>query len=180
MPVNLEIIIDGKPLLKAEIDFSLFRNLLHGTPVPFEMPKSTPASTPMSPAAVPFEVPKSTPMSPAEITDLLSRIDPKSVTFLKQIGANNGTITWAATRVILGIEDPENWKAYSGGLGKGITRAMRKILGDESARLVWWDDNDPRWESSPEDKDQALLYVDGPALKSLQQVKGVAAEWSET
>ena len=157
--MDFEIKIDGHVAVKAEINPSLFRSFLSGT-------------------APPFGVPKSAPLTAAQVEDLLSRIDTKSVQFLKQIAANNGRITWGDARTIFGIEDPTDWSAFSASYGKGITRAVRNILGDRSARLVWWDDHDKTWEST-ESKDPALLFVDGPALQALQQLNGVAGRHGE-
>jgi hypothetical protein len=117
-------------------------------------------------------VAQSTTMTTAQVADLLSRIDPKSVHFLKQLAANNGAITWGDTRTIFGIADNDDWSSFSAGYGKGITRAMRHMLGDKSARLVWWKHTKQQWDDDP---DSVVLRVDGPTLHALRQATGVVA-----
>ena len=116
---------------------------------------------------------RSTPMTEAEIKDLLSRIDVKSVDFLKRIAASDGSITWGEMRQIFGIKDVKDWPAFSSGHGKGITRALRHVKGDKSARLVWWDDDE--WEEDPSQWDPCEVHVDGSALQALRAVAGVGA-----
>lgn len=152
--MDFEIRIDGKVAVKLELNPSLIQGLLRGT-------------------AIPHEVPKSSPVTPTQAEELLSRIDARSARFLKQIAVNNGGITWGEARAILGIDDPGDWAAFSAAYGKGITRALRHILGDKSARLVWWIDEDEQWAS---DQDSFRLYVDGPALRSLREVSGVIGD----
>ena len=92
-------------------------------------------------------LPKSTPMTKTQAEELLTKIDPKSAHFLRQLAANHGTITWDDMRAIFGIDDQTDWNSYALSYGKGITRAFRHLLQNKSARLVWWIDED--WEKEP-------------------------------
>lgn len=159
--MDFEIRVDGQVAVKMEINTSIFSNLLQTTALGSMTADSKPASAPM--------IAKSAPMTRQQAQELLSRIDGKSAHFLKQLAANNGTIKWADARAIFGIQNQDNWSEFSAGYGKGITRAVRHILGDKSARLVWWIDEE--WE----DMDEGLIYVDGPALDALREASGVSA-----
>lgn len=124
---------------------------------------------------------RSTPATEAQMRDLLSRIDPRSAEYLKAIARNaDGTMTWKDMRPIFGIEKAEDWPAYSGSFGKGITRAYRKILGDPTAKLVWWNDAD--WEDVDWDDEMCAVFVDGPALDALRAAAGgnTSAQIGET
>jgi hypothetical protein len=153
--MDIEIKMDGKVLVKMNLNPSLLAALLRGTSL----------------KAVAHGVPKSTPATKAQIEDLLSRIDGKSVVFLKLIAGKNGMITWGEMRSIFGIEDEDDWSAFSASYGKGITRAFRHILGDKSARLVWWDDD--AWDDEADELDSFEVYVDGAALQALRETVGV-------
>src|SRR4051812_37651868 len=121
---NIELSIDGERVVKVEVNMAVLFTLLQS----------------VSPRAVSSVVPTSTVATREQIAELLSRIDARSVQFLKQIAANDdGAITWGEMRTIFGFKNVGDWAAFSGSFGKGITRALRHILGDKSARLVWWD-----------------------------------------
>ena len=68
--MNIQILLDGVSVVKAEVDISQLSNLLSGTPT-----------------AVPA-VAHSTPATRDQMTDLLSRVDQKSVHFLRVIAAS--------------------------------------------------------------------------------------------
>jgi hypothetical protein len=147
--MHIEILIEGKSVVKADIDMTF----LAGT---------------LSPSRGEV-LAKSSPMTKAQAEELLARIDSKSAQLLRQIAANNGVITWDEMRAILGI-GIDDWNVFSAGRGKGITRALRHILGDRSARLIWW--NDDEWV---DDKDPlGPVYIDGLALQALREIGGVA------
>jgi hypothetical protein len=110
-------------------------------------------------------------MSKAQAQVLLSRVDEKSQHFLKQLAANDGAITWGEMRKIFGIVEEDDWASFSAGYGKGITRALRNILQDKSARLVWRHDED--WNESQE-SDPCEVYIDGPALQALHEAASLA------
>jgi hypothetical protein len=114
-------------------------------------------------------VSKSTSMTKMQAEELLSRIDAKSAHFLRQLAANSGSITWGEMRDVFGIEDEDDWSAFSAAFGKGVTRALRHILQDKSARLMWWNDDD--WAEAEEKGtlDHFKVYVDGPALNALRE-----------
>jgi hypothetical protein len=152
--MNVEVRIDGVVLVKMEVNPAGLSNLLRGSALGVES----------------HTIPKSTPVTKAQIEELLSRIDARSARFLKQIGVNNGTITWGEMRAIFDIKDEDDWSSFSAGYGKGITRALRHILKDKSARLVWWIDSE--WNEN-DDWDPCKVYVDGAALQALRQASGV-------
>jgi hypothetical protein len=157
--VELELSIDGASVLTMQLNAKLVAQLLQMEPVPTNV----------------AALAKSTPITKDQAADLLSRINGKSVHFLKTLAANDGAITWGEMRNIFGIPKVENWDWFSAGHGKGITRALRHILNDKSARLVWW--NDQEWDGVPlAQQDSCKVYVDGPALDALREVsKGGAA-----
>jgi hypothetical protein len=145
--MNMQISVEGRVVLSMEVDISAIRSLF----------TTTVLSTGTH---------KSNPMTVADVSELLGRVDTKSAHFLTKIGANNGAITWGATREIFHIDD---WASFAASYGKGITRAVRFVLGDKSAKLVWRDEDE--WDGS----DSAKLYVDGPALEALRQANGGAS-----
>jgi hypothetical protein len=154
--MDVQIVINGAVAVKMEINVSLISTFLRDK-------QSDDSRSPVAASTVP----RSTPMNKVEIEETLSRIDPKSAQFLRQIAANGGMITWGKTRAIFGIKEEEDWAAFAGSYGKGITRVVRHLLKDKSARLVWWDDL--AWENS-EEWDPCEIYVDGPALEALREV----------
>jgi hypothetical protein len=151
--MGVEIKIDGSTLVNMQVDLDVFAKLMNG--------------------AIPTtSVSRSSPITVPQAHDLLSRIDGKSVQFLKQIAANNGEIGWGEMQRIFGINDV--WSEFSSSYGKGITRALRHLLGDKSARLVWWDDADWPDSDQPGTWDDCKVFVDGVALKSLREAISVA------
>jgi hypothetical protein len=152
--MRLELKIEDQVIVKAEIDISALLPLLQ--------------TTTHSSGAAPSAVTQSIVMTVEQVTDLLSRVDPKSAEFLKKIGENNGTISWGDTRAIFGIEAAGDWSAFASSYGRGITRAVRYVTGIKSARLVWW--NNPDWDE--ENPDPFTLHVDGPALQALRLAVG--------
>jgi hypothetical protein len=152
--MNFEMLVDGQSLVKIDLNIPLLTRVLREAAKGHEGANAT-----------------STPATEAQIKDLLSRIDQRSVQFLKAIGASeDGSITWTKMREIFRIEKEDDWPAYSGSFGKGITRAYRKIMGDKAARLVWWIDAD--WEEHDWDSDMCSVYIDGPALSALRAATG--------
>jgi hypothetical protein len=146
--MELELRIDGQTVIKADVTPDLL-NLIRGTAPHREVARSTPLTVP-------------------QVQELLSRIDARSVAFLKQLAANDGIMTWGDARPLFGITNHDDWSGYAQSFGRGITRAVRNVTGDSNARLVWWDDRDKRWGGP--DMDAALLFIDGPALEALRQV----------
>lgn len=148
----LELLLDGRCVVKVDLNLPLLVQALQSS-----VGKQVNA--------------RSTPATEAQMRDLLSRIDPRSVEYLKAIARNaDGTITWKNMRLIFGIEKENDWSAYSGSFGKGITRAYRKILGNQTAKLVWWNDAD--WDEADWDDDMCAVFVDGPALEALRAAIG--------
>jgi hypothetical protein len=154
--MNLELQVDGEAVIKIELNATLLTQILQ-------------MKSPMPSAET---IAKSAALTKVQVEELLSRIDAKSVHFLKAIAANNGSITWGEMRKIFGIADVKDWATYSSGHGKGITRALRNILNDKSARLIWWDDEE--WEIPVSQQDSCNVYVDGAALQALREVSGLA------
>jgi hypothetical protein len=153
--VNITISIDGEVAVKMDVNPSALAKLIQGVSL-----KAVTSGA------------KSTKATKDQMTELLSRIDPKSAYFLKQIAASDdGSITWGQMRAIFGIKNEDDWNAYSNSYGKGITRAFRHILNDKSARLIWWDQHG--WDEE-EEWDVNTVYIDGEALQALRQATGVA------
>jgi len=149
---NIVLTVDGQIAIDADINLPLIIKLLRGASV----------------AALIQRVPKSTPISTDQARELLARVDEKSAHFLKQLAANGGEMTWGEMRKLFGIGDVQETSAFTNRYGKGITRALRHLLGDKSARLVWWDDFEWVWDDL--DKvDGYKVYMDGPALRALQE-----------
>jgi hypothetical protein len=151
--MNLVLSVDGQVVIDMNVNTALVPKLFQT----------------LGGELVAHSIPKSTTVSKVQMQALLSRIDLKSVHFLKQLAANNGSITWGEMRAIFGIEKKKDWSAFSAGYGKGITRALRHILQDKSARLVWWVDED--WDDEV-DWDSCLVHIDGPALQALRATVG--------
>jgi hypothetical protein len=155
--MNFELRIDGKAVVNMELNHGLISGLLQLKP-------STAGAETISQSAS---------LTNAQAEELLSRIDGKSVQFLKQIAANNGSITWGEMKTIFSIGD---WATFASGHGKGITRALRHMLDDKSARLFWWIDKD--WVDdegnnlAPSEEDRCKVYVDGTALRALREISG--------
>lgn len=149
-PRGIQIVIDGQLAVNASIDLAALGFGSQQTSLTHE------------------RVSKNTPMTTPQAREILSRIDARSAEFLRQIAANGGQITFGEARTTYGIGAPGDWSAYASIFGRGITRAVRKVLADTSARLVWWEDSDPTWKEN--DFDAAKLFIDGHALESLREV----------
>ena len=108
---------------------------------------------------------KSVGLSVEQMQQLLTKVDPKTVVFLKRIAENGGSITFAEMRQIFGIQD---WTGFSSRFGKGLTKALRHMTGDASATLIWWIDEEWAVDDDPEGE----VYLDGPALESLRVLVG--------
>lgn len=146
--MTFEMLMDGQLIVKVQLNLPTIMTTLQNALITDQETRSTPATE-------------------VQMRDLLSRIDQRSVLFLKAIAASDdGSVTWREMRSIFGITEREDWTAYSGSFGKGITRAYRKILQDKTARLVWWNDED--WEEVDWDDDMCAVFVDGPALDALR------------
>ncbi len=144
--MNIEMLLDGQSVVKVSVDLSALAQAFKKAFQPHVAARSTPANE-------------------SQMRDLLSRIDQRSSQFLKEIAASDdGSITWSRMRSIFGIEN--DWSAYSGSFGKGITRAYRNVLDDKTAKLVWWIDAD--WDEAEGDDDTCEVFVDGPALTALR------------
>ncbi len=151
--MNIEMFVDGQLLVKTDLDFPLLLKVIADA------------------ARQHASESKSTPATESQMKDLLSRIDQRSVEYLNTIAASeDGSITWHKMREIFGIKKENDWAAYSGSFGKGITRAYRKILNDKSARLIWWIEAD--WDEYEWDSDMCCVSIDGPALSALRSVAG--------
>jgi len=148
--MNVEILVEGQSLVKIDLNLSVLMRVF----------REATGNDGISNA-------KSTPGTEMQLRELLSRIDQRSVQFLKALAASeSGSITWTKMRGIFGIEEESDWVAYSGSFGKGITRAYRNIMGDKTAKLVWWIDSE--WEDQDWDSENCSVYVDGPALVALR------------
>jgi len=148
--MHVDIFMEGTPVVKAEVNLAILLKLLSGVALPPPM------------------VAQSTQATTAQMADLLSRVDPKSVHFLRAIAANpNGSITFSEMRRIFGLKK-DDWAGYSRSYGKGITRAFRHVLGGhKSAKLVWWDDAE--WEAGADyDDPRCKVCIDGAALTALR------------
>ncbi len=147
--MHFELNVGGLTVVKGELA-PVFLDLFRGSTPPPTMPTM------------------SAPMTVPQVRELFASIDAKSVLFLKKLAANGGAMTWGEARAIFGIADTKDWSAYGSYFGRGITRAVRRILQDRQARLVWWHDHDRTWSAA--DKDPAMLFVDGSALQALREV----------
>jgi hypothetical protein len=164
--VEVELKLDGETVVKATVNFAALLAKL----------QSSVASTIVDRAdgdeASETRQHKSSPLTKAEAEKLLRNIHRSSAKFLKKIAENGGSITWGEMRTIFKIEDPTDWPSFSGGYGKGITRTLRHLLNDETARLVWWDDRDPSWGDFDNGRgDEGKVYIDGPALDALREAR---------
>ena len=148
--MNIEMVVDGRSLVKIDVNLATLVLALRESVKKEERGGA-----------------ESTPANKSQMRELLSRIDQKSVAFLRRIAASeDGSITWTQMREVFAIKQADDWSAYSGSFGKGMTRAYRNILGDRSARLVSWNEAD--WTEYDWDSDMCNVYVDGPALVALR------------
>jgi hypothetical protein len=97
---------------------------------------------------------------------LLRKIDPKTGDFLKVLAQNGGEITFGQMQQIFGIKE---WEEFTSRFGKGLTRALRHLTDNSSAKLVWWDD----YEWNSDDDPEGPVHVDGAALRSLRAAVGL-------
>jgi uncharacterized protein YdaL len=143
--MELAIVIDGVPIGTMQLDSAAINRLLQTT----------------------TKIARSTPLNREQADEIYRRVDPKSVHFLKKIAANNGSITFREMRDIFGIETEGNWSGYAQHYGRGITRALRAVLNNPTAQIVWWNDRD--WNVQPEEQDNCKVFVDGAALDALRE-----------
>jgi hypothetical protein len=109
---------------------------------------------------------KSYALTPPQAEQLLRNVDPKTADFLKAIAQGNGEIKFGEMQKIFGIKE---WTDFTTRFGKGLTRALRHLTDNSSAKLLWWDDEE--WKS--ETDKEGPVYIDGPALKSLRTTCGL-------
>ena len=152
--MNLELRVNGEVVAKMEINGALLSQLLQLR---------------ASPAAA--EPAKSSPLTRAQAEALLAHVDEKCAEFLKRIAGNQGVLTWGETKALFKIAD---WEAFTAGPGKTLARAVRHILHDKSARLIWRVEHE--WEGLEKGEDEVcMLHVDGPALQALRGAAGLGA-----
>ena len=110
---------------------------------------------------------RSVPLNSTQAAELYQRIDSKSQQFLRAIVAGGGQLSFREMRDIFGID---YWAEYTKSFGKTITHSVRHITGNDTARLVWWDDD--QWDEvgSLGSQDEGLVYIDGEALEALAKV----------
>jgi hypothetical protein len=149
--MNLELRVNGEAVVKMEINATLLSQLLQL--------KAPPAAA---------EPAKSSPLTTAQAEALLAHVDEKCVEFLRRIAANQGVLTWGETKTLFKIAD---WDAFTSGPAKSLARAVRQILQDKSARLVWRIEHE--WEGLEKGEDEVcMLHVDGAALQALREATG--------
>jgi hypothetical protein len=73
-------------------------------------------------------------------------------------------------RNIFDIKEKDDTTSFTARYGKGITRSLRNVLNNKSARLIWWNDED--WPEESEEWDRCKVYIDGPALQALHDAIG--------
>jgi len=145
--VTLEVCLNGEAVGKLEIDASLLSRLTQST-------KTAP--------------PVSSPLTKAQAQELLSHVDKTCAEFLTRLAANNGMLTWGETKTLF---DVRNWEAFATGPGRQLARAIRHVLHDSKARLVWRIDHE--WEELEKGEDEVCrLHVDGAALHALRAATG--------
>jgi hypothetical protein len=153
--MNLELLVNGEAVVKMEINANLLSQI-------FQLN--------VSPAGA-AEPAKSSPLTKAHAETLLSQVDEKCADFLKRVAANQGVLTWGETKALFHIKD---WDAFASGPGKTLARAVRHILHDKSARLVWRTEHE--WEGLEKGEDEVcMLHVDGAALQALREATGSGA-----
>jgi hypothetical protein len=153
--ISLELLVNGEAVVKMEINANLLSQI-------FQL-NASPAG-----AAEPA---KSSPLTKAQAETLLSQVDEKCADFLKRVAANQGVLTWGETKALFHIKD---WDAFASGPGKTLARAVRHILHDKSARLVWRTEHE--WEGLEKGEDEVcMLHVDGAALQALREATGSGA-----
>jgi hypothetical protein len=153
--ISLELLVNGEAVVKMEINANLLSQI-------FQLN--------VSPAGA-AEPAKSSPLTKAQAETLLSQVDEKCADFLKRVAANQGVLTWGETKALFHIKD---WDAFASGPGKTLARAVRHVLHDKSARLVWRTEHE--WEGLEKGEDEVcMLHVDGAALQALREATGSGA-----
>jgi len=108
---------------------------------------------------------RSTPLTTSQAERLLATLSKKNADFLRIIAANDGWITWGEAKQLHEVRD---WPAFKAGGWKEITQAMRDILNDKSASLLWR--NEREWEGLDEGENEICkIRVDGAALIALRE-----------
>lgn len=115
------------------------------------------------PETVKSAIYKSTALSEEQMRQLMTKVDQKTVLFLKRIASNDGSITFGEMCQIFDIKE---WSGFSSRFGKGLTKALRHMTGDATASLVWWVDDEWGIDDDPDGE----VYIDGPALQALKAV----------
>lgn len=152
--MNLELRMNGEAVVKMEINATLLSQLLQA--------KASAAGA---------EPAKSSPLTREQAEALLAHVDERCAEFLGRIAANQGELTWGETKALFKIAD---WAAFASGPGKSLARAVRHILQDKSARLVWRMEHE--WEGLEKGEDEVcMLHVDGAALQALREATGAQA-----
>jgi len=146
--MDLEFKINGETAVKATVNLAVLLRAMSAD------------------AAVESTISRSTSLNSRQAEELLRRVAPKSALFLKRIAENNGHISWKEMKQIFEITA---WTEFSGSFGKGITRAIRHMLSDQSASLFYWNDEDD-WENDP---DNQRVFIDGGALQALREATGL-------
>lgn len=153
--MNLELLVNGEAVVKMEINATLLSQLLR---------------LKVSPTGG-AEPAKSSPLTKAQAEALLAQVDEKCADFLKRVAANQGVLTWGETKALFHVKD---WDAFTSGPGKTLARAVRHILQDKSARLVWRIEHE--WEGLEKGEDEVcMLHIDGAALQALREATGSGA-----
>lgn len=115
------------------------------------------------PSMVKSAIYKSSAISEEQMRHLMTRLDSKTVVFLKRLAANDGSITF---REMCQIFDIKEWSGFSSRFGKGLTKALRHMTGDATASLIWWVDDEWSADNDPDGE----VYIDGPSLQALKTV----------
>src|SRR5271169_4272420 len=161
--MNLELRLNGEIIGKLEIDASLLSQMLQMT--------VSPAPDAAAPKNSARSAPHSSALANAQAEELLRQVDKTSAELLTRIAANHGALTWGETKALFELKD---WEAFTSGPGKAILRAVRHILHDKSARLIWR--NEHEWEGLEKGEDEVCrLHIDGTALEALREATGTAA-----
>ncbi len=167
--LNLELRLNGETVGKLEVDAVLLARWLHATEIesPTLAPVAQSVEAPPAPVAIAVErvAPKSSPLTGAQALELLGFVNRPCAEFLSRLAANRGELSWRDTK---GLFDIQNYEAFAAGPGQDIARAMRHILRDKSAQLVWRDERE--WGRLADDDDEGrLLCVNGSALQALRE-----------
>jgi hypothetical protein len=108
---------------------------------------------------------RSTPITATQAERLLASLDKKNAELLKRIASNDGWITWGEMKQLFGVKD---WTAFQAGPGREIAQALRDLLNNKSAVLIWR--NESEWEGLDEGAEEVCkAHVDGAALVALRE-----------